>query len=335
MNPDDDRTGPRRAPRPSPDPTSGTERREPTPRARHARPEPARRRPFDPAPRAALLRLATVFLVGAVVGAGVVFLVRGDGEPDASVATGTASSTTSTPTSTPGTMGSAPGPTSAPTTTPTAETTPSVPAPDPTTPPTPAATDPMAVAEALGDVQLPSDCGLPLGVPESLPNADRGYRGGVHEGIDFICGELGRDAVAALDGQVVIANSAFTDPTPEERLEILDTAKGLGRTPPWTLAMLFGRFVVIDHGVRDGVGHVVTIYAHLNAVDPAVRPGAHVVAGQRIGEIGNAGTESAGTGEVRPQAIHLHWEIHIDDRFLGAGLSSSDTSAVYARLFNA
>jgi murein DD-endopeptidase MepM/ murein hydrolase activator NlpD len=192
----------------------------------------------------------------------------------------------------------------------------------------------LAMAGALAPVvQLPSDCPLPLDVPESLPNSSRAYRGGVHEGIDFICGERGRSAVAALDGQVLIADASYVDPEPAERQEVLDVAKSLGYTPPWTLAMLFGRFVVLDHGVRPGVGHVVTIYAHLEQIDPAIRPGLHVKAGQRLGEIGNRGTESAGTGEVRPQAIHLHWELHIDDRFLGQGLSAADTSDVYRRLF--
>ncbi|MCB1543241.1 MAG: M23 family metallopeptidase [Rhodoblastus sp.] len=182
-------------------------------------------------------------------------------------------------------------------------------------------------------MQLPSDCPLPLGTYESLPNAERDYRSGVHEGIDFICGEFGRDAVAALDGQVLIANQSYVDPKPSERKELLDIAAQVGHTPPWTLAMLFGRFVVIDHGSRPGVGHVVTIYAHLNEIDPAIVPGHHVATGDRIGEIGNAGTESAGTGEDRPQAIHLHWEIHIDDQFLGHGATGADTSAIYARLF--
>jgi murein DD-endopeptidase MepM/ murein hydrolase activator NlpD len=193
--------------------------------------------------------------------------------------------------------------------------------------------DALALASALGPLPLPTDCPLPLGESESLPNAARDYRGGVHEGIDFICGEYGHDAKATMDGQVLIADASFVDPEPSERVEILDIAKQIGHTPPWTLAMLFGRFVVIDHGIRPNVGHVVTIYAHLNEIDPAIVPGHHVKAGDRIGEVGNAGTESAGTGEKRPQAIHLHWEIHIDDRFLADGASSSDTSAVYGTLF--
>jgi murein DD-endopeptidase MepM/ murein hydrolase activator NlpD len=174
---------------------------------------------------------------------------------------------------------------------------------------------------------------LPFGVPESLPNSARDYRGGLHEGIDFICGERGRSAVASLAGQVVMANDSYVEPEPAERQRILDEAKDLGYTPPWTLAMLFGRFVVIDHGVLPDVGHVVTIYAHLDEVDPAIRPGLDVQPGTRLGEIGNRGTESAGTGEVRPQAIHLHWEIHVEDTFLGAGLDRAATDRLYRTLF--
>lgn len=201
--------------------------------------------------------------------------------------------------------------------------------------PAPAGTadDDLARAAALAPLTMPSDCGLPFGVAESLPNGARAYRGGIHEGIDFICGERGRNAVAALDGQVVMANESYVDPTNAEREEILATAKSLGYTPPWTLAMLFGRVVVLDHGVRPGVGHVVTIYAHLEEIDDAIRPGAHVTAGQRIGEIGNRGTETAATGGTRPQSLHLHWEIHIDHHFLAEGASVDQTDAIYRELF--
>jgi murein DD-endopeptidase MepM/ murein hydrolase activator NlpD len=193
--------------------------------------------------------------------------------------------------------------------------------------------DDLARAKALAPLTMPSDCGLPFGVAESLPNGARDYRGGVHEGIDFICGERGRNAVAALDGQIVMANSSYVDPTNDEREEILATAKELHRTPFWTLAMLFGRFVVIDHGIRPNVGHVVTIYAHLEEIDPAIKPGVHVKAGQRLGEIGNRGTETAATNGTRPQSIHLHWEIHIDEHFLGQGASVSQTDQIYRALF--
>ena len=199
----------------------------------------------------------------------------------------------------------------------------------------PSGRDWHGVAQALSSrIQLPSDCGLPLGEPGSLPNADRSYRGGVHEGIDFICLERGRDAVAAMDGRVVMANDHFEDPTPSDRSAVLEIARNLGYTPDWTLAMMFGRFVVIDHGVIEGAGHTVTIYAHFQQIDPSIRPGQTVRAGRRLGEIGNRGTETAATGGDRPRSIHLHWEIHVDGAFVGSGLTASETNAVYASMFD-
>lgn len=191
-----------------------------------------------------------------------------------------------------------------------------------------------AVAATLApQLRLPSDCPLPLDEPESLPNADRAYRGGVHEGIDFICGERGRNAVAAMAGRVVMANNSFEDPDPTDREAVLAIAKQLGYTPPWTLAMLFGRFVVIDHGDIEGAGHVVTIYAHLDSIDPGLRVGKKIPAGTRLGEIGNRGTETGATRGARARSIHLHWELHVDDDFLGEDLDAAGTRRVYAELF--
>lgn len=224
-----------------------------------------------------------------------------------------------------------------------ARSSPSTTGPPPTTstpppPPSPAFLDLAGWQSIVGTLPppvLPSDCGLPLDEPESLPNADRSYRGGVHQGIDFICMERGRAAVAALAGRVVLANNTFVDPTPADRSALLAEAQSLGRTPPWTLAMLFGRFVVLDHGIVPPGRHVVSVYAHLEQVDQAIRPGMMVAAGTRLGEVGNRGTEAAGTGEVNPRSIHLHWELHVDDVYLGAGLGAEDTRALYARLFGA
>ena len=54
--------------------------------------------------------------------------------------------------------------------------------------------------------------------------------------------------------------------------------------------MLYGNFVVIDHNDLSFFGHVVTIYAHLHEVDPGIRLGQTIPAGQRVGQIGNQGT---------------------------------------------
>ncbi len=190
----------------------------------------------------------------------------------------------------------------------------------------------MAAVLAV-DISLPSDCGLPLDVPESLPNSPRDYRNGTHQGIDFICMARGREAHAAMPGRVLVAVGDYVDPTPAERSAVLSIAGETGSTPPWTLAMMYGNFVVIDHGVIDGVGHLVSVNAHFDSLDEAITPGALLEAGQRLGEIGNKGTNAASQGTERPQSFHLHWELYVDDVYLGAGLGYSDTREIYRTLF--
>lgn len=189
------------------------------------------------------------------------------------------------------------------------------------------------IAANLPPLTLPTDCGLPLDDPASLPNSPRDYRGGVHQGIDFICEETGRQAVAALPGRVVIANNSFVDPTPAERDAVLQVANELGYTPPWTLAMLYGRHVVIDHGIIPGAGHTISIYAHFDRIDDAITPGAQIEAGTPLGVIGNTGTAPAASGADDPRSLHLHWELHLDDAYLGAGLTSDQTRDLYEGIF--
>jgi len=220
------------------------------------------------------------------------------------------------------------------------------PPPSSTLPPAPIAAPPIAdapemsvdwsaVASRLGPVQLPTDCPLPLNEPGLLPNSDRSYRGGVHAGTDFVCLEVGHLAHLALPERVVMIVDSYREPDPKDREQLLDEAQALGETPPFTLQFLFGRFVVIDHGNIEGVGHVVSIYAHLAEVNPSLRPGEQIAAGALVGLIGNSGTETAATGGTRPQSIHLHWELDIDDRYFSEGLNEADTSAAIAMLFAA
>jgi murein DD-endopeptidase MepM/ murein hydrolase activator NlpD len=88
---------------------------------------------------------------------------------------------------------------------------------------------------------------------------------------------------------------------------------------------------VIDHGQVDGVGHVATVYAHFESIAPGIEEGAVVAAGQVLGESGNSGTSSGSRGSQ--DGIHLHWEIYVDDVFLGAGLTPADVGRVYSSLF--
>ena len=189
-------------------------------------------------------------------------------------------------------------------------------------------------ARLAPDIVVPNSCEpAPLGDPTLLPNAVREYRSGTHQGVDFMCPERGRAAIAALDGHVVVAVGDYENPSPADLDEVLATARRLQATPPYTLVMLYGNHVVVDHGIIDNVGHVVSIYAHLDALDPAIGIGRPVEAGQLLGWVGNSGTNTAAAGAL-DWSLHLHWELHVDDQYLGAGLSATETRTVYATLFD-
>ena len=188
------------------------------------------------------------------------------------------------------------------------------------------------VAEALGQViASPTDERCPLVLSYgSLPNAPRNYRNGTHRGIDFNCGAADRSAFSIADGTVVYLVDDYTDPTVADREALLQLAAVAGFTPHWTLVMLYGNVVVVDHGEIPGAGRVVTISAHLEEVDPAIELGATVTQGQRLGELGNRGTNASALG-IRGGAdptLHLHWELYVDNWYLGAGLDGGATSEI-------
>ena len=67
-----------------------------------------------------------------------------------------------------------------------------------------------------------------------------------------------------------------------------------------------------------------------------IRPGAAIKAGHLLGEIGNHGTDTASAhgsdASSNPSSIHLHWELYVDDVFLGASLGASQTRDIYTKL---
>ena len=183
------------------------------------------------------------------------------------------------------------------------------------------------------ELALPVDCGPPpVDKPGRLPNAARDYRYGTHQGVDFFC-PRGHPTKAALDGRVVVAVGNYQDASASELDDLLAITGALRATPPYTLLTLYGNYVVVDHGIIDSVGHVVSIYAHHETLDPAIRVGRQVRAGDPLGRVGNTGTTFAAAGSTT-QGLQLHWELHINGHYLGEGLSSSETRAVYTALFN-
>ena len=170
--------------------------------------------------------------------------------------------------------------------------------------------------------------------PRTHPGAARAYRMGVHNGMDIYgvsvnasFGE-GSPANAIADGTVFRANVTYEEMVEEEFEALLEAADEAGATPSDVLQRLMGRQVIIDHG-----NGVFTAYSHLNQIAPGVITGAPIRAGQTIGTVGVSGTQ----GEVRRGSVgpHLHFEIWLDDTYLGFGISIRETLWWYEQIFNA
>jgi len=153
-----------------------------------------------------------------------------------------------------------------------------------------------------------------------LPGAPRAYRNGIHQGFDMMPGHIGvptgysAPAVAAKDGTVIRADLDYREMTPQEHQAALEAARNSGTTPPEILDMLRGRQVWIDHGAG-----VITRYCHLSGVASGVTEGSEVAAGDIVGFVGNSGTEGGVAGTQA--GAHLHFELRIDDRYFGEGMS--------------
>ncbi len=155
--------------------------------------------------------------------------------------------------------------------------------------------------------------------PELLPNAERSYRAGWHEGIDFPA-RAGTPVRAVASGVVVRVDRDFTDWPPADEEAAIDEAARLGYTPEATLDRIRGRQVWVDHG-----GGVVSRYAHLSSVaDLAV--GDLVRAGEVIGAVGSSGYPEGGP--------HLHLEIRVGSGYLGDGLSGERLQSAIAAAFD-
>ncbi len=154
---------------------------------------------------------------------------------------------------------------------------------------------------------------------ELLPNAERAYRAGWHEGIDFPA-RAGTPVRAVAAGVIVRIDRDFTDWAPEGEQAALDEALRLGYTPSATLDLIRGRQVWIDHG--DGI---LSRYAHLSAV-VQLSIGDPVAAGTVIGAVGSSGYPEGGP--------HLHLEIRIGSSYLGDGLTGDALHAAIQAAFD-
>ena len=166
-----------------------------------------------------------------------------------------------------------------------------------------------------------------------MPNAPREYRSGIHEGVDFYTGyncvdvPANTEVLATKAGTVTRADDDFVEMTLDELNGILARTDAQGYTDAEALDRFRGRQVWIDHG-----NGIVSRYCHLAGIPDGITEGAHVQTGDVVGFVGDSGTPEAVTDPGLE--IHLHWELRVDDSFLGANLPAAEVRTLYERLFS-
>ncbi|MBC8449401.1 MAG: peptidoglycan DD-metalloendopeptidase family protein [Chloroflexi bacterium] len=165
----------------------------------------------------------------------------------------------------------------------------------------------------------------------TLPGAPRHYRYGVHQGIDLYAYAdgspvtIGTKVLAARDGIVIRADWDYENPTESQMDQWLATCRQEGHTPDDVLDGLRGRQVWLDHG--DGL---ITRYAHLSGIADELEVGNDVAQGQVIGTVGNSGTPES---LYNPEGgLHLHFEIWLDDRYVGQYLSTVEIRRLLSKV---
>ncbi|MFZ0544232.1 MAG: peptidoglycan DD-metalloendopeptidase family protein [Candidatus Promineifilaceae bacterium] len=159
-----------------------------------------------------------------------------------------------------------------------------------------------------------------------MPGAPRHYRLGIHEGADFYW-SAGTPVRAVAAGTVIRAMTDYQDPTEAIFNSWRAVVNNLGYTTAEAEDFYRGRQVWIQH--EDGL---ISRYVHLSAIDPAIREGVTVEAGQTIGEVGNTGSPASLEGPTVD--AHLHFELWLDDHYLGQYLRPIETREWLAIILN-
>jgi Peptidase family M23 len=158
-----------------------------------------------------------------------------------------------------------------------------------------------------------------------LPGAPRHYRLGIHRGLDFYW-QPGTKVRAVGDGKVIRVDHDYVSPTAADFNAWWEDSSERGQTSSDVLDKYMGRQVWIEHAPG-----IVSRYAHLRAVEPGLRPGALVTRDQVLGEVGNSG--SPASLESESADAHLHYELWLDDSYLGQFLRPIETREWIERIF--
>jgi murein DD-endopeptidase MepM/ murein hydrolase activator NlpD len=179
------------------------------------------------------------------------------------------------------------------------------------------------IAYPLSSVVLPRHPGV-------WPGARRLYRYGIHKGVDFFCDAgkvtMGTPVKAADAGKVIRSDVNFRDMDSATYSRVMNQCRAEHRTSERNEDLFRGCQVWIDHG-----NGLVTRYAHLNGIRKGIKVGSYVSRGDTIAFVGVSGTGQNLPGVAKHP--HLHFEIWLDGKYLGWGLTQSEILGAYEDIF--
>lgn len=169
--------------------------------------------------------------------------------------------------------------------------------------------------------------------PGVWPGARRLYRHGVHKGTDFFQDpgggtmvSMGTPAFAADAGKVIRADGSFRDMDSGVYSRVIYECHATHQSSEKNEDLLRGCQVWVDHG-----GGLITKYAHLDRIRPGLKPGMKIARGDLVGFVGVSGTGENLPG--RSKHPHLHFEVWLDNQYVGTGLTPSETIGLYEDIF--
>jgi murein DD-endopeptidase MepM/ murein hydrolase activator NlpD len=169
--------------------------------------------------------------------------------------------------------------------------------------------------------------------PGVWAGARRLYRYGVHHGTDFF-DDPGQGTHVSMDtpvyaadaGKVIRADANFKDMDSAKYSYVMYQCTHNHISSESNEDLLRGCQVWIDHG-----NGLITRYAHLDKIRPGLKPGMKLAQGDLVGYVGVSGTGENLPG--RAKHPHLHFEIWLDGKYVGWGLTPAETIGVYEDIF--
>jgi len=156
-----------------------------------------------------------------------------------------------------------------------------------------------------------------------VPGDPRGYRKGVHQGIDFYGINSGDPVYASAPGVVIRIDKRYLPLEKAKRNELLKLCETKWNGTPGSvvtprvdepygnvLDKLSGRQVLVYHGKNTQNEPIISLYAHLSRVNDKVNVNDIVTSDSIIGYVGNSGT----SGEISGNGLlenHLHIELFV------------------------